>query len=179
MKRFFMLMILLLMAFPLSACGNSNIATSEKLAPRAKATDVNSSNPTKKADLDVEKKNDSGTKIKLTIADNVFTATMLDNATSREFLALLPLTVQLSDLSNREKYGSLPKAIIDKDGRQTNYEVGDLAYWTPGPGVGIFYNQDGKPIKSGSIIIMGKIDSGVEALKNYDGTLKALIERIN
>ena len=56
---------------------------------------------------------------------------MPDNQTSREFIALLPMTLQLGDLSNREKYGSLPKTLVDKEGRQTNYEVGDLAYWTP------------------------------------------------
>jgi hypothetical protein len=41
--------------------------------------------------------------------------------------------------------------------------------------VAIFYRHDGQSIPSPGIIVMGKIDSGVEAL-NVPGSVKVIIE---
>ena len=52
-----------------------------------------------------------------------------------------------------------------------------MIYWSPGPDVAMFYRQDGQSIPSPGIIVMGKIDSGVEAL-NVPGSVKVTIERV-
>ncbi|PYL20351.1 MAG: hypothetical protein DMF44_14910, partial [Verrucomicrobia bacterium] len=106
----------------------------------------------------------SAVKIKLTIDNNTLTATLADNGTARDFASLLPLTLTMNDLCGREKFGHLPRAISDKGKRTHTYEIGDIAYWSPGPDVAIYYHHDGEQIPDPGIIVIGKIDSGVAPL---------------
>ena len=122
------------------------------------------------------KKSDS-MKIRLRVNDKIITATMIDSKTTRDFISLLPLTLTMNDLFRREKYAHLPKAISTEGERSHTYEVGEIAYWSPGPDVAIYYRQDGERIPAPGIIVIGKIDSGVEAL-NVAGSVKVTIELI-
>ena len=58
------------------------------------------------------------------------------------------------------------------------YEVGDVIYWSPSAHLAIFYRHDGQSIPSPGIIVIGKIESGVDAL-NVPGTVKVTIEPVN
>ena len=117
----------------------------------------------------------SAVKIKLTIDNKIIIATLADNGTARDFASLLPLTLTMNDLFGREKFGHLPRAISDKGKRTHTYEIGDIAYWSPGPDVAIYYHQDGEQIPDPGIIAIGKIDSGAEAL-NVRGSVKVTME---
>src|SRR5437667_11637726 len=111
-------------------------------------------------------------KIRLTLDNGkAITATLVDSETTRDFLSLLPLTLTMNDLFGREKFGHLPRAISEAGKQTRTYEVGDMIYWSPGSDVAMFYRQDGQSIPSPGIIVMGKIDSGVEAL-NVPGSVK-------
>ena len=55
------------------------------------------------------------------------------------------------------------------------YEVGEIAYWSPGPDIAIFYRNDGEKIPNPGIIVIGKSDSGVDAF-NVPGSVKVKIE---
>jgi 4-carboxymuconolactone decarboxylase len=114
-------------------------------------------------------------KIKLTIKDRVLTATLKDNKTAQDFVSLLPFTLTMNDLFSREKFGHLPRAISDAGERSHSYEVGQIVYWSPGPDVAIFYRDDHQAIPDPGIIVIGQLDSGVEAL-NVDGSVKVKIE---
>ena len=116
-------------------------------------------------------------KIRITLNGKAITATLIDSETTRDFISLLPLTFTMNDLFGREKFGHLPRAISEGGTRTQTYEVGDVIYWSPGPDVAMFYRHDGKAIPSPGIIVMGKIDSGVEAL-NVPGSVKVMIELI-
>ena len=94
--------------------------------------------------------------------------------TSRDFIALLPLTLTMDDLFRREKYGPLPRA-LSKGEPKHSYEIGDIGYWSPGPDVAIYYRNDGEQIPDPGIILIGKIDSGVEAF-NVPGSVKVTVE---
>src|SRR3977135_1214424 len=114
-------------------------------------------------------------KIRLRIEDTVITATLIDSKTTQDFISLLPLTLTMNDLFRREKFARLPRA-ISKEGKRTHtYEVGDVAYWSPGPDVAIFYRNDGQEIPDPGIIVIGKIDSGVEAF-NVPDSVKVRVE---
>ena len=117
----------------------------------------------------------SAVKIKLTIDNKTLTATLADNGTARDFASLLPLTLTMNDLFGREKFGHLPRAISDKGKRTHTYEIGDIAYWSPGPDVAIYYHHDGEQIPDPGIIVIGKIDSGVAPL-NVRGSVKVTME---
>ena len=116
-------------------------------------------------------------KIRLTLNGTALTATLIDSETTRDFVSLLPLTLTMNDLFGREKFGHLPRAISGGGKRTRTYEVGDVIYWPPGPDVAIFYRHDGQPIPSPGIIVIGKMDSGVEALA-VPGSAKLTIELI-
>ena len=120
-------------------------------------------------------KHTSAVKIKLTIDNKILTATLADNATARDFASLLPLTLTMNDLFRREKFGHLPRATSDQGKRTHTYEIGDIAYWSPGPDVAIYYHHDGEQIPDPGIIVIGKIDSGVAPL-NVRGSVKVAME---
>src|SRR6266516_4136227 len=120
-------------------------------------------------------KHTSAVKIKLTIDNKILTATLADNATARDFASLLPLTLTMNDLSRREKFSHLPRAISDKGKRTHTYQIGDLAYWSPSNDIAVYYREDGEKIPEPGIIVIGKIDSGVEAL-NIAGSVEVTME---
>jgi hypothetical protein len=104
-------------------------------------------------------------KIRLKLAGKALTATLIDSKTTQDFISLLPLTLTMNDLFRREKFGHLPQTISQGGTRTQSSEVGDIAYWAPGPDVAIFYRHNGQEIPDTGIIVIGKIDSGVEAFR--------------
>src|SRR5437870_3779772 len=139
------------------------IALAAILGPTASGTDNTTTNQT------------PAMKIRLRIDNKVLTATLADNKTARDFVSLLPLTLNMNDLFGREKFGHLPRAISEEGKRTHTYAIGDIAYLCPGPDVAIYYQQDGEKIPDPGIIAIGKIDSGVEAL-NVRGSVKVTME---
>ena len=114
-------------------------------------------------------------KININIGGKLLTATLAHNATARDFVSVLPLSVSMKDLFGREKYGDLPKALSENGPRKNTYEVGEIAYWSPDHQFAIYYHQDGESIPSPGIIPIAKIDAGAEAF-NVPGSVKVTIE---
>jgi hypothetical protein len=81
----------------------------------------------------------------------------------------------MDDLFGREKYVRLPRGISDGGEHTHTYEIGQLACWLPGPHLNIYYHNDGRRIPDPGVIIIGKVDAGVEAL-NVVGTVTVTIE---
>ena len=50
-------------------------------------------------------------KMRITIADTTFIATLEDNATTRALVEMLPLTLQMNELNGNEKYHYLPTSL--------------------------------------------------------------------
>ena len=113
-------------------------------------------------------------KIRISIADKVVIATVADNATARDFVSVLPLSVSMKDLFGREKYGDLPKALSENGPRKNTYEVGEITYWSPDHQFAVYYHQDGESIPSPGVIPIAKIDAGVEVF-NVPGSVKVTI----
>lgn len=62
----------------------------------------------------------------------VLTATLVDNATTRDFVSLLPLTLTLRDYAGTEKVSDLPSR-LSTDGAPPGIDptVGDITYYAP------------------------------------------------
>jgi len=57
---------------------------------------------------------------------------MFDNPTSKDFLALLPLTLTLEDYANAEKISYLPKKLSTLNASKgSDPSVGDFTYYSP------------------------------------------------
>ncbi|WP_413512329.1 cyclophilin-like fold protein [Myroides odoratus] len=68
-------------------------------------------------------------KVKITIGHKVLTATMIHTNTTRAFMELLPLTIEMTELHNNEKYGQLPNKLPGQAIRQDTIHAGDLMLW--------------------------------------------------
>ena len=114
-------------------------------------------------------------KIRLKVNGKSLEVTLRESETTRDLVSLLPLTLTMNDLFGREKFGHLPRAISDSGERTHSYQVGEIAYWSPGPDIAVFYRHDGQTIPAPGLIIIGKVESGVETL-NVPGSLEVTIE---
>jgi hypothetical protein len=114
-----------------------------------------------------------GMKIRMNVEGEVVTATLDDNAASRDFVSLLPLTLTLKDYAETEKVSDLPKRLSTEGAPPgADPSVGDIAYYAPWGNLAIYYRDFGY---SNGLVRLGKIDSGAEAL-NRPGPLRVTIE---
>lgn len=103
-----------------------------------------------------------GMKIRIRAGEKTILAALRDTATARDFLALLPLQLSLKDYAETEKISDLPRRLITKDAPSgSDPSVGDIAYYAPWGNLAVFY----KDLRySDGLIILGKLDSGIETL---------------
>lgn len=102
-------------------------------------------------------------KLKVTIGNKEFTATLNDSEAARELVKLLPMIINMRDHGGFEKTSSLSKSL---PGRATNpgrIEVGDLMIWS-GSSLVLFYSAHRT---SYSYVKLGRID-------NTSGMLEAM-----
>ena len=111
---------------------------------------------------------ESRIKIKVTVSSQVLTATLIDNATTRDLIAKFPLTVPMKNLYSREMVYRFTNPLPANEPQQSGYEVGDLAYWTPGHSLVIFYAQNGEVISN--LQKIGRFDSGLDFFKSIEAT---------
>ena len=114
-------------------------------------------------------------KVRITVGGAPITASLIDNATSRAFASLLPLTLTLTDYAATEKISDLPRRLTT-DGSPAGVDpaVGDIAYFAPWGILALFHRDAGY---AAGLIKLGTIDSGIEAL-SMAGPLAATIELI-
>ena len=67
--------------------------------------------------------------IKLKIGSKTFVATFEDNATAGAFRALLPMTVNMSELNGNEKLFRLPDTLPIKPSNPRTIQIGDLMFY--------------------------------------------------
>jgi hypothetical protein len=114
-------------------------------------------------------------KVRLTINGKAIAATLLDNATARDFLSLLPMTLTFEDYAATEKISYLPKKLSTAGAPAgSDPSVGDISYYAPWGNLAIFYKDFDY---SKGLIQLGRIDSGIEAL-SVRAPLKVTIERV-
>ena len=127
----------------------------------------------------VENSNDTlntdSMKLKITIGETVLTATMYDNPTTKDFISLLPLTLTLTDYNWTEKISDLPKKLSSKDAPGGHKpSVGDITLYAPWGNLAVFYKDFSY---SSGLIVLGKINSGIDALK-VPGSVNVKMELI-
>ncbi|MFJ6326546.1 MULTISPECIES: cyclophilin-like fold protein [Hyphomicrobiales] len=101
-------------------------------------------------------------RLKLTFADQDFSATLEDNAAARELFAMLPQDLTIDDYSTNEKIAYLPRKLSD-DGsaRFENEAVGDLCYYAPWGNLAMFHG----PYRwSRGLVRIGRLDQGAKPL---------------
>jgi hypothetical protein len=114
-------------------------------------------------------------KIRIRINGNEIAASLIDNATSRDFVSLLPLTLKLEDYGETEKISYLPRKLSTEGAPPgSDPSAGDVSYYAPWGNLALF-RRDFR--YSRGLIRLGKIDSGLEAL-NVPGSVEVTIDLI-
>ncbi len=83
-------------------------------------------------------------------------------------IAKFPLTVAMQDLYARELVYRFPDALPANETTTSNYDVGDIVYWTPRHSFVIMYAQNGERISN--LQKTGRIDSDVEIFQQVGST---------
>jgi len=109
-------------------------------------------------------------KIHIDMAGTTLTATLEDNAAARDFAAMLPLELTLTDYASTEKISDLPKALSTQGSPSgMTPRAGDLTYYAPWGNLAIFYK--GFQHASG-LVRLGRLEGGVELMQRA-GPIKA------
>src|SRR5687768_6838435 len=115
-------------------------------------------------------------KLRIVIGDTTLMATLADNPTTRDFVSLLPMSVELKDHAQTEKVSDLPRKLSTADAPAgSDPEVGDIAYYAPWGNLALFHKDFSY---SKGLIKLGRIDSGVETLRR-PGPVAARIELVS
>ena len=102
-------------------------------------------------------------KIKFTIKSKILIGTLNDTETSRDFASLLPLSLKLEEYAGTEKVSYLPGKLSTKGAPSgSKPSVGDITYYAPWGNLAIFHKDFRY---SDGLIILGKLDGGVDAFK--------------
>ncbi|MCA9673233.1 MAG: hypothetical protein KC503_46910 [Myxococcales bacterium] len=116
-------------------------------------------------------------RIKLTFNGKKVVVKMRDNASSRDLVAQLPMSLKLSDYAGIEKIAYLPKKLSTK-GAAAGFDpaVGDVTYYAPWGNLAIFYKDYGF---AKGLVPLGRIESGLEALAALRADVTVRVERVS
>lgn len=163
MKRIFLMMWSMLLAFSLSACVIGHVTDDiDRIKELDTTIDVRIDRKSNN-NLTEDNMNQSVFNIKVKFGSRELSATLLNNATTRAFVERLPITLPMLDLYNREMCYRFPEALPTDDVSTCGYEVGEIVYYPPMHSFVIMYAQNGEHF---SMQKLGKISSGVEAFRN-------------
>ena len=102
-------------------------------------------------------------KIRITIDGTIITGTLADSAAGRDFAALLPMTLALTDYAATEKIADLPRR-LDTRGAPPGHEPrpGDIAYFAPWGNLALFHK--GFRYSEG-LVKLGTMDADIDILR--------------
>jgi hypothetical protein len=99
-------------------------------------------------------------KLRIVLDNKTITATLNDSQTSREFAALLPLTLKLKDYAGEEKISDLPGRLSTTGSPAgTAVKKGDITIYAPWGNLAIFYKPHGYV---DGLIKLGQLDKAAD-----------------
>jgi hypothetical protein len=105
-------------------------------------------------------------RIRISVADQTFTAVLEDSEAARDFAALLPIELTLSDYNRTEKVADLPRRLSTAGAPEgVDPTVGDIAYFAPWGNLAIFYRDFGY---SRGLVRLGRLEGDAERLAALD-----------
>ena len=172
MKRAILFPAVLGLALLLSACGaRPNETASESQSENT----VETGSPEASADFSEQKNEvtEKSTEIMMQFGDTKITAVLDNSETSKAFLELLPLTLDMQRYADREYYAAINE--LPEDGeRIPDFENGDVTYYTAGKSLAIFFGNAENSNQS-DLIRMGRITSDLSSFEYMDDSVTVTI----
>jgi len=108
------------------------------------------------------------------IEDTVLTGRLWDNATARDLIAQLPLTLTFRDFNRVEKIAQLPRK-LSMDGVPAGDDPfpHDIGYYNPSGNLVFYYDDVGYFT---GIVRIGQFDSNMDVIVSQTSTFSARIE---
>jgi hypothetical protein len=101
----------------------------------------------------------------LRFGDRVATATLAQTPECRQFMAMLPATVNLKDVWGQAKSGRLPTMLTVEGSAPVHDPVpGDIYFWPLSEVLAIYYDDLGQAVPDPGLFRLGSVDSGLDAL---------------
>ena len=113
------------------------------------------------------------TQLLLTFEGGEAVISLENNATTQDFLTMLPATLTFEDYAGSEKISYLDQQLSTAD-RPASYDpqIGDIALYIPWGNLAIFYGDIGN---SSDLVPMGKVISGLELLSAMEGEFEVSV----
>ncbi|RYG87477.1 MAG: MFS transporter [Alphaproteobacteria bacterium] len=100
-----------------------------------------------------------GRKIRIAFADESFTATLDDNASAREFAAMLPLDLSIEDFGGNEKIAHMSRKLQTlARGPVSDPTPGDLCIYVPWGNLAFFHDSYES---TRDLVRLGRLDGGI------------------
>ena len=117
------------------------------------------------------------TQIRVTIGNTVLTGRLWDNATARDLIAQLPLTLTFRDFNGLEKISQLPRK-LSMDGVPAGDDPfpRDIGYYDPSGDLVFYYGDVGY---FNGIVRIGQFDGNMDAIMSQTSDFTAKIELAN
>ncbi|MEU1480400.1 cyclophilin-like fold protein [Streptomyces sp. NPDC001668] len=105
--------------------------------------------------------------IRVTLDGHSVDATLNDSPAARDFVELLPLTLDLEDFHQTERIADLPRRLTTSGAPEPAApKPGDLTYYAPWGNLALFY-RDGDSANA-DLLILGHIDADTDRLAGAD-----------
>lgn len=113
-------------------------------------------------------------KVRLLFNGQEAVVSLSDNPASRDFIALLPLTMTFEDYNRTEKISTLPRKLnINGAPSSCDPVVGSFTYYAPWGNLAIFYRDFRH---SPGLVPLGQVESGLEELTAQPGEFTVHLE---
>lgn len=163
------------LVFVVTACGSDSEGTAAQSATPASSSP--SSDPASAAASSSpgsDQSSSDGTPIRVTLGGTVLTGRLFDNATARDLIEKLPVTVEFSDHLNMEKTGRLPEELSTEgmpEGEDPRPR--DIGYYAPGGDLVFYYGDVGY---HDGILRIGQFDGDLDAIADQEDGFTARVE---
>ena len=116
----------------------------------------------------------SETLLRVIIGDAILLGRLWNNATARDLIAQLPLTLTFRDFNGVEKLAQLPRK-LSMDGVPAGDDASprDIGYYNPSGNLVFYYDDVGYFT---GIVRLGQFDSSIDAIASQTGDFTARIE---
>ncbi|WP_433519911.1 cyclophilin-like fold protein [Nonomuraea sp. CA-143628] len=113
----------------------------------------------------------------LRFGDHAVAATLTDTPPSRQFTAMLPMTVRLTDAWGQAKAGRLPRALTAEGGTPVHVPApGGIYFWPPSGVIAIYYDDLGQAVPDPGLIRLGAVEAGLDRLADAGDRVTVRIE---
>ncbi|MGP4046260.1 cyclophilin-like fold protein [Streptomyces sp. 2A115] len=161
--------------FALTACSSDSDGTAaQSTTPESSSSSSDSASATVSSSPSPDQSSSDGTPIRITMGETVLTGRLFDNASARDLIEKLPVTVEFSDHLNMEKTGPLPEE-LSTEGMPEGEDPSprDIGYYAPGGDLVFYYGDVGY---HDGILRIGQFDGDMDAIADQEDGSTARVE---